>query len=234
MVMPMVMLFFLGAIQGAIGWIMVQSGLVPERMFVGHIQLATHFMAAMILVAYTMWFALFLSVPKRAIVVNKKLKNTAWILIVLLFLQLTYGAFMAGLHAAVAAPTWPDINGSFAPEAMNRMTPIWKNWIDNPLAVQFIHRGLAYIILILTFIWWNNAVKVKGSSLFKIVRALPVLLVTIQVLLGIFTVVFSPVGDRLVYFGVAHQTVGILFLLSIILVLFTVRKNNRFYSIIDS
>lgn len=227
MIMPLVMLFFLGAIQGAIGWIMVKSGLVPERMFVGHIQLAAHFMAAIILLVYTFWFALSLSVPSAALVVNRRLKNMAVLLAILVFFQFIYGAFMAGLHAAVAAPTWPDINGHFFPPEMNRLSPIWENWIHNKLAIQFIHRGLAYVILILAFVWWQRAMKQEGGKLFQVSRVLPVFLVTIQVVLGIFTVVMSPFGNNLVYLGVAHQTVGILFLLSLIVVLFTVRKSIR-------
>ena len=66
----MVILFLLGALQGAIGWLMVKSGLVPEKYFVGHIELATHFIAALALLAYTLWFAMQLLVPLSAFVVN--------------------------------------------------------------------------------------------------------------------------------------------------------------------
>lgn len=230
MVMPLIMLFVLGAIQGAIGWIMVKSGLVPERLFVGHVELATHFMAALLLLVYTFWFALSLTVPNVWLVINKKLKNRGVLIMIVLIFQLIYGAFMAGLHAAIVAPTWPDINGKWVPSEMNSIKPLWENWIENKLAIQFIHRGLAYILFILTFIWWQQAIKIKGSRLFHIIRVLPVLLVTLQVLLGIFTVVTSPYGNNLVYFGVAHQTVGILYLLSVILMLFTVRKRRPDYS----
>src|SRR5665647_1112548 len=65
MIIPFIILFILGIIQGAIGWIMVKSGLMPEKMFVGHIQLATHFMAALLLLCYTLWFALTVSIPAK-------------------------------------------------------------------------------------------------------------------------------------------------------------------------
>lgn len=227
MIVPLVMLFFLGAIQGAIGWIMVQSGLVPEKMFVGHIELAAHFMAALLLLIYTFWFALSLSVPSRSLVFDKGLKRGATGLMVLLFFQLIYGAFMAGLHAALTAPTWPDINGSWAPAAMNRMTPLWENWIHNKLAIQFIHRGLAYVIFILTLIWWIRSNRIKGNRFFSIVRNLVILLIVAQLTLGIFTVIMAPFGNNLVYFGVAHQTVGILFLLVLVLVLYIVRNPGK-------
>src|SRR5665647_121501 len=109
-VIPFIILFLLGIMQGAIGWIMVESGLVPERMFVGHIQLATHFMAALLLLCYTLWFALSLSVSAKQISINKGLRKTMLIIFCVLFIQLIYGAFMACLHAATAAPTWPMIN----------------------------------------------------------------------------------------------------------------------------
>lgn len=224
MIMPLVMLFFLGAIQGAIGWIMVQSGLVPEKMFVGHIELAAHFIAALILLAYTLWFALSLSVDKKSFVVNKGLKNLGLLLMGILFFQMIYGAFMAGLHAALAAPTWPDINGEWAPKEMNRMKPIWQNWFHNRLSIQFIHRLLAYILFVLTIIWWQKSIKQKGGRLFNIIRILPILLVTLQLFLGIMTVLRSPFGNNLLYFGVAHQTVGILYLMSLITILYLVRK----------
>ena len=66
MIIPFIILFLLGMMQGLIGWIMVKSGLIPERLFVGHIQLATHFMAALLLLCYTLWFALSLSIPSTA------------------------------------------------------------------------------------------------------------------------------------------------------------------------
>lgn len=234
MIMPLIMLFFLGAIQGAIGWIMVKSGLVPERLFVGHIQLATHFMAALLLLAYTFWFALSLSVDKHKFVINEKLKNSAILIFILLFFQLIYGTFMAGLHAATAAPTWPTINGYWIPAELNNMKPGWENLINNKITVQFIHRGLAYLILILTVIWWLRSMKVIGSRFFRMIRSLPLILVLLQVILGIFTVMLSPFGNNLVYFGVAHQTVGILFMISLIAVLFTVRKNKSSYSAFGS
>ncbi|MBS1950128.1 MAG: Heme A synthase, cytochrome oxidase biogenesis protein Cox15-CtaA [Cytophagales bacterium] len=226
MVLPLLLLFFLGAIQGAIGWIMVKSGLVPERLFVGHVQLATHFMAALLLLAYTFWFALSLSVPESSLIVSSKLKNTNTVLIIVLFFQLIYGSFMAGLHTALFAPTWPSINGQWLPDGMGRINPVWENWINNELTIQFIHRGLAYLLLLLTIVWWRSSLKPKGDRFYRVVRTMPVLLVSAQVLLGIFTVVLSPYGNNLIYFGIAHQTVGILFMLSLIAVAFTVRKNK--------
>ncbi len=224
MVIPFVILFVLGIIQGAIGWIMVASGLVPEKMFVGHIQLATHFMAALLLLCYTFWFALKLSVRKKSLVNNGSLRKWTWIIFGLLFFQLIYGAFMAGLHAAVVAPTWPTINGEWIPHLMNELSPSWKNMLDNPITVQFIHRGLAYCILLSVLIWFSKSQKIKSSQLFNTTKKLLIIFVLIQIILGILTVVNSPFGNALVWFGVAHQLVAILFLMTIILILYLIRS----------
>lgn len=227
MVIPFVILFILGIIQGAIGWIMVQSGLVPEKMFVGHIQLATHFIAALILLCYTLWFALSLSVKPQQMVHSSTLKKWSWAILIVLFFQLIYGAFMAGLHAAVAAPTWPSINGQWIPDALNHLSPGWKNWLDNKISVQFIHRTLAYSLLILLLIWWTKARKVKSNQFFDKVKFIPFILIMFQVVLGIFTVTLSPYGNYLVWFGVAHQMVAILFLMSMILMMYLNRLRSQ-------
>ncbi|MEO6894603.1 MAG: COX15/CtaA family protein [Ginsengibacter sp.] len=223
MIIPFIILFLLGMIQGAIGWIMVASGLVPDRLFVDHIKLATHFMTALVLLCYTFWFALSLSVPSAMKTFDKFLRNISRIIIVVLFFQLIYGAFMAGLHAATAAPTWPTINGQWFPDSINRLSPGWKNFLDNKITVQFIHRGFAYTLLILVIIWTAHARKFRGSALFSRTKYLPMILVLLQVLLGIATVLTSPYGNNLVWFGVAHQFVAIIFLMSIIFMLYIIR-----------
>ena len=226
MIIPLIILFILGIIQGAIGWIMVKSGLMPEKLFVGHIQLATHFMAALLLLCYTLWFALSISVPAKMNTVNKPLMKITIVVFCILFIQLIYGAFMAGLHAATAAPTWPQINGQWFPDVMNRLSPGWKNFLDNKITVQFIHRGLAYTLLIVVFFWWMKARRITGNSLFSKTKFVPIVLILLQVILGILTVTLSPYGNNLIWFGVAHQLVAMLFLMTIIFMLYIIRSNK--------
>ncbi len=226
MIIPFIILFLLGVMQAAIGWIMVQSGLVPEKLFVGHIQLATHFMAALFLLCYTLWFALSLGIPKSMLIVSSRLRRMTWIVFSILILQLIYGAFMAGLHAATAAPTWPRINGEWIPGAINNLSPGWKNLIDNKITIQFIHRVFAYILLIIVFVWGYQAFKLNGNILFRKTRFVPVILILMQVMLGIATVILSPYGNNLVWFGVAHQLVGMLFLITIIFMLYIIRSSG--------
>lgn len=225
MILPFVFLFVLGGMQGAIGWIMVKSGLVPEKYFVGHVQLATHFIAALFLLIYTLWFALKLLVPQREIVINKQLKNVTILILVVLFIQLTYGAFMAGMHAGAVSPTWPTMNGEWAPHYIFNEKGIY-NLTSNPFMVQFIHRGMAYLLTILIIVWYFAAKGVHTSALFNKTKWLPLILVLLQVLLGILTVINSTSANTLLWFGVAHQFVAMLLLVCITWMVYLVRKRS--------
>jgi cytochrome c oxidase assembly protein subunit 15 len=106
-------------------------------------------------------------------------------------LQLAFGALMAGHKAATFAPTWPDINGTFIPAKMFSSPEGLLNLIENKITIHFFHRSLAYILFVLILIWTWKAFKVSGSKLFLKTRWLPLLLVTTQVILGVFSVLTS-------------------------------------------
>ncbi len=216
MIRPLIILFLLGALQGLVGWIMVMSGLEDsDRLYVSHYRLAIHFILALGLICYTLWFALELLVPQEKVVSNHSLKKfTGW-LIAILIVQLIYGAFMAGLKAATFAPTWPDINGNFFPHGGSPSSGILKLF-DNPIMVHFIHRILAYIITILIFIWFIKSKKTKTGLLFMKTNLLPLVIVLLQLILGILTVLNSPNPKALLWLGVAHQFVAMLLLLSLV------------------
>lgn len=224
MVMPMVILFILGGLQGLVGWIMVKSGLVPEKYFVGHVELATHFIMALLLLAYTFWFAMKLKVPTRQLVKNAGLKRLMWVISFVLFLQLIYGGFMAGMRAALFAPTWPDINGAAIPPGMDSMSPVLQNLVNNPITVQFIHRGLAYLLFILIVIGWLKSRKINGSPLFHKLWTVTMVIIFVQVLLGILTVLNAAFADRLIWLGVSHQFAGMLLAMLITALLFVTRS----------
>lgn len=228
MIKPMIILFILGGLQGYIGWFMVASGLVPEKYFVGHVELATHFVAALGLLCYTLWFALSLLVTEHQKVKNTKLKNFLLLTLAVLFFQLIYGAFLAGLRAAITAPTWPDINGSIIPSGMNELSPFTKNLFANPITIHFIHRGLAYILLVLTGIWLLKSKPIANNKLFNRLRITLVLLVLIQALLGISTVLNATQASRLVVLGVSHQFVAMVLLMVVVTLLFLVQKKEQY------
>ena len=225
MIKPMIILFMLGGLQGYIGWFMVASGLVPEKYFVGHVELTTHFIAALGLLCYTLWFALSLFVTEHQKVIDTRLKNFLLLILTVLFFQLIYGAFMAGLRAAITAPTWPDINGSMLP-AMNELSPITKNLVSNPIAIHFIHRGLAYVLVVLIGMWWFKSRAIANNKLFNRLRITVVLLIFLQALLGILTVLNATYPNRLVALGVSHQFVAMILLMVIVSLLFVVRKKQ--------
>ncbi len=227
MIIPMIILFLLGALQGLVGWIMVKSGLSTEKIFVGHIELAAHLIAALVLLCYTFWFALSLLIPKEKTLVSSFLKNFSILIVCVLVIQLMYGAFMSGLKAATAAPTWPDINGMMIPEGINTLSPWWKNLVDNKITIHMIHRGLAYLLLVLVVVWTIKALKFTNNPLFNKTKWMPLLFILIQMILGILTVVTSPYGNNLIWFGLAHQFIAMLFLLIMIWTIFLVRKYSH-------
>ncbi len=229
MVRPFIILFLLGGLQGLIGWIMVASGLNDTNLYVNHIKLATHFVAAMVLACYTLWFALQLLIPEEKRIADKKLFNYTLIIILLLFVQLTYGAFMAGLKAAMTAATWPTINGMIIPDNLFN-----ASLVSDKINVHFIHRGIAYVLLLLLVSWFLSVKgKVKNNSLSALNRTkiLPLLLVFVQVTLGIVTVLAAPmsVPGRFGTFEILaelHQLVAMFLLMSLVVNLYVVRRTT--------
>jgi cytochrome c oxidase assembly protein subunit 15 len=225
MINPMIILFLLGILQALLGWIMVASGLNPDDLYVDHIRLAIHFIAALGLLCYTLWFALLLLVPQDQRVLASSFKKQTSFLLGLLVVQLVFGAFMAGLKAANFATTWPLINGEFVPSSMSNDS--WSTFTHDPLAVHFIHRNLAYLLVILIFLWYRKAKTVQGGTYFNTWMRLPAYLVVLQVVLGIFTVLYANNSAALLWLGVAHQFTGMLLLLSFISVLFLISPSGK-------
>lgn len=239
MVIPLVILFLLGALQGAVGWIMVASGLTGDAIYVNPLKLALHFMFAMVLIGYAFWFGLQLMVPDRERFRDKKLAQGTLGLLVLVVIQLTFGALMAGNKAATAAPTWPSINGAAWPAG------IWNNALGagnlagNKITIHFIHRGLAYLIFLSMCVFTWVAIKRRGAvggprigGLFSATYWLPIAITTIQALLGVTAVLVSPqivLGHWGAFEWAAetHQLVGMFLMLSALYVFYLSTGKNR-------
>ena len=227
MIIPFIILFILGAAQGLVGWIMVASGLNDSDLYVNHIKLALHFMAALLLLCYTLWFALQLLIPNAKRLTDSRFHNFTIIVIILLAVQLVYGAFMAGLKAAMAAATWPTINGMWIPD--NLMV---QSFINHPINVHFMHRGLAYLLFVAIIFWFvsaGKAAKQNAQSLLGKYKIWPLLLVVIQLVLGIVTVISAPsiiVGKYGTYELLAqmHQLVAMFLLMALMINLYLVKK----------
>ncbi|RYY67953.1 MAG: heme A synthase [Chitinophagaceae bacterium] len=228
MIRPMIVLFILGGLQGLVGWIMVKSGLVPEKFYVGHVELTTHLIAALVLLVYTAWFAFSLLPSMQQKLAAPSVRKYLLAISVLLLFQLIYGGFMAGLKAAATAPTWPDINGQYFPKAMLDDGSLANNLLNNPIMVHFMHRGIAYLLLIVVIAYFMKARKFFHHSLFARLNTIFLLLFIVQVALGIFTVLNATNKQALVWLGVSHQFIAMMIVLNTTaLFSLTVRQGYR-------
>jgi cytochrome c oxidase assembly protein subunit 15 len=215
---------------------MVASGLNPDDTHVSHIKLAMHFMFALVLLCYTFWFALKLWVADEKRVLNLRLHRFTVGLLVLLAVQLVYGAFMAGLKAAPAAPTWPDVNGTYLPTNVSNFgAEVYKGLdilTDHPIVVHFIHRSLAYLLVVLVLIWFvhlRRQVSERASPLLRMAAMSAVFFTFLQVLLGILTVLNAPLMTqnkflRFEWFAELHQMLAICLLLSLVFNVYMLKK----------
>ena len=237
MIKPLLVLFFLGALQGAIGWIMVASGLEGDAVYVKPTRLALHFVFALGLLSYTYWFALSLkanTIQKSAVspegqVRLIKARKWAWVVIVILFFQLIYGALMAGHKAANVASTWPTINGQWIPMGLTSKDSFLLNAVNNTIWIHFVHRGIAYLLLAIIIYWVLQMKQIKSISFWEQVKMLPLLIVCIQVLLGILTILLSAhivpgVWAGFEWSAQLHQLVGMLLLLSVVNILYATKE----------
>ena len=229
MVRPLLILFLLGALQGAVGWIMVKSGLTGDAIYVAPTKLALHFVFALGLIAYTFWIFLGLRINPDCSLRNNSLRIWTWIIFLVLLFQLSYGAMMAGYKAASIAPTWPMINGEWIPPSMFGGKDFWLNFIDNKMTVQFMHRGIAYLIFLLILIWTWKAYRIRVEpGIVSKTRKLPIIFLSIQIVLGILSLISSPgiIPNLWVMFdwlALLHQVNGLLFFLVCTYMLYIIR-----------
>jgi len=201
------LLFALGGLQGAVGWWMVASGLT-ERTEVSQYRLATHLVLALVIFAGIVWTVRRLNERPRA-AAPARLRFTSALLLVVTFVQIYFGALVAGLRAGRAYNTWPEIDGAFIPSAERLWfeTPWWRNMFDNVLTVQFEHRMTAYLLFALAALHAIDAVRSRAGAAASGALWL-FAAVTLQAVLGILTLLHQvPIGLAL-----AHQAVAIVVL----------------------
>ena len=200
-------IFGLGGLQGAVGWWMVASGLT-KRVEVSQYRLATHLVLALLIFAAIVWTVRRLSdrVPSQS---TLRLRVTSRILLVLVFVQLYFGALVAGLRAGKVYNTWPSIDGGFIPSAARLFfeQPWWRNLFDNTLTVQFEHRMMAYTLFALAILHAADAIRSRAGVAVNGALALAAV-VTLQATLGILTLLYEvPIS-----LGLAHQAIAIVVL----------------------
>ncbi|UPT91453.1 COX15/CtaA family protein [Bradyrhizobium barranii subsp. apii] len=199
------LLFALGGLQGAVGWWMVASGLT-ERVEVSQYRLATHLVLALLIFAGIVWTVRRLA-ERPQIIAPARLRFTSVLLLIVTFVQIYFGALVAGLRAGRAYNTWPQIDGAFIPagERLWFETPWWRNMFDNVLTVQFEHRMTAYALFVLAALHGLDAVRSRtaaGGALWLFAA------VSLQAVLGILTLLNQVPIDL----ALSHQAIAIVVL----------------------
>jgi heme a synthase len=191
----------LGALQGAIGWYMVRSGLA-QRVSVSQYRLALHLSLAILIFGAVLWEALSLGrQPGETTPAPVHLRRGAGLIVGLVFLQVVAGAFVAGLKAGAGYNTWPLMEGQLIPQGLGALSPRWANLFENALTVQFNHRLLAYVLA--GAVAWHLWSLLRGAALpcAHVSGAALALAVLVQIGLGIWTLL-ARVPLEL---GLAHQ-----------------------------
>ena len=180
-------LFLLILFQGTVGWYMVKSGLV-DKVTVSHYRLAIHLNLALILFSATFWYLLNLKDFKNKLFFKFTKKNIyLTIFIFLLFIQITFGAFTSGLDAGMIYQTWPLMNENYFPDDVTLEKNLF-NLFNQASFVQFLHRNIAYFIIIYTSVILFFVFYKGKSNLYKPAAYLG-LAILIQALLGILTLI---------------------------------------------
>jgi cytochrome c oxidase assembly protein subunit 15 len=210
-------LLVLGGLQGAIGWIMVASGLrdVPT---VSHYRLALHLTLAVALYAYILWLVLTLLAPSRPEHHRRGdigIAVGARALIAMLFVVLTWGAFVAGLRAGQVHTTFPTMSGYWLPPGLLELSPAWLNFVESQAGVQFVHRWLAKaMVLAVVLLWW----RARRNDVSQPVRRATNMVATMAVLqfaLGVATIL----SGAEIALATLHQAGAVLLLSTLVLTL---------------
>ncbi|MBB3235094.1 COX15/CtaA family protein [Phyllobacterium endophyticum] len=202
----MIFILALGALQGAVGWWMVASGLV-DRVDVSQYRLATHLTLACIIFAAVMYVARGLAVYSEA-PANRRIQRFAGWFVLLVFIQIYLGALVAGLDAGLSYNTWPLMDGSIIPGGLFAIQPIWHNFFENPKMVQFVHRCFAYFVFAVAIWQAISTIRHLPGTTHARRAILLAALVALQAAIGITTLVMQvPIA-----LGLLHQFFAIVIL----------------------
>jgi cytochrome c oxidase assembly protein subunit 15 len=201
-------LLALGGLQGAVGWWMVASGLVDQPE-VSHVRLAVHLLMALAIFGLLIWVAMDLRTLLRSPVARPaRVGLTAIWALSLLAVQMLFGAYVAGLEAGYAFNTWPLMGDELYPAAAPWMEPFVRNFVDNPILVQFVHRWMAFVAGgVIALLAWQAYRRGHAKAAAMLFAA-----VTLQIALGIATIMS---GVQL-WLGVAHQGMAALLLAALV------------------
>jgi len=202
-------LFCLILLQGIIGWYMVKSGLI-ENVTVSHFRLAIHLNLALILFASIYWYLLnFINFSNKYFFNFSNKSNFIKIFVLIIFLQITLGAFVSGLDAGKIYQTWPLMNNNYLPDDTDFKTITLSNIFYNHSLIQFLHRNTAYIIFVYSVLILINVFYDKKKYLYMPLFFL-LFMVFMQISLGIMTLIS---GLNIMYASM-HQISTIFLLVS--------------------
>ncbi len=207
------LIFILICFQGFLGWFMVKSGLVNNT-DVSHYRLALHLSVALLIISLVYWFLISnLNIKKFLVKIPNRILN---IFLILIVIQIIFGAFLAGLDGGLLYNTWPDMNGFVVPSDVSFKDLFALDSTNNPSVIQFYHRKIAYVIFL--FLIYLNYLFLKKGMDYKIFIILN-LAILFQIALGIITLL----SGVKISFASLHQLGSILVLTSVITLVY---KNN--------
>ncbi len=210
-------IFFLICFQGFIGWYMVSSGLV-EKVDVSHFRLSLHLLIAFLILSLIYWNYLKLNNFKF---INQKMNQYIPIFfLILIFCQITIGAFVSGMDAGKIYNSWPLMGSSYFPDDNQFINLFELNVFNDPSLVQFIHRNFAYIIILFYLFILFRIFKKKLRDLYFSIKLIGIILF-IQIILGILTLI----NGAQMFLASMHQISSIFLVSSCIYFLF-LNKNT--------
>ncbi len=207
----LLLLFLMGGFQGLLGWFMVKSGLV-DKPHVSQYRLTAHLGTAVLIYVYMLWLAwgLMGHSGNPPVALRPGLRRFSYVITGLLFVMILSGGLVAGTHAGLAYNNWPLMGQSFFPPGLYATQPAWLAALEDIGTIQFNHRMLAYLLLVLIFVFAWKALRAGAAGGLRIGILLMVGLLVLQVSLGISTLLYLvPVP-----LAAAHQGVAICLLTS--------------------
>ena len=211
-------IFILICLQGFIGWYMVSSGLV-DRVDVSHFRLSIHLLGAFAILSLIYWN--YLRISYNSISDKNLNKFLPIFLLFLIFLQITIGAFVSGMDAGTIYNTWPKMGLNYFPDDNYFMNLFKITAFSDPSLVQFMHRNIAYLILIFYIYLFYVTRKKKIKFLYKTINIIGLLLF-IQIILGILTLLYG----AQIKIASMHQISSIFLVSSVIYFLFINNKSS--------
>ena len=180
-------IFLLICFQGFIGWYMVSSGLI-DRVDVSHFRLSVHLLIAFLIISLIYWNYLKINISRN--ITNKLNSFIPFLFLILIFLQISIGAFVSGMDAGKIYNSWPLMGNSYFPDDNNINNLFEVSALSDPSLVQFIHRNLAYLIGIFYLL---ILYKIYINRMYDLYRSINLLgfFIILQIILGIFTVLYG-------------------------------------------